>query len=108
MDNKNLIAAIAMSSAIIVLWSLFFLEPKQTEQNLKAKNEITQNTDTPSLDQKEKLVQISRIDAIKENKRVQFENQSIVGSISLKGAVIDDLTFKNYNVSLGSNKNMCF
>ena len=56
MDNKNLIAAIAMSSAIIVLWSLFFLEPQQTKQNLQEeKNELSQSTDTPSLDQKEKF-----------------------------------------------------
>ena len=34
-----------------------------------------------------------------------FENGSVVGSISLKGAAIDDLTFKEYNVELnGSDK----
>ena len=37
-----------------------------------------------------------------------FENQSIVGSISLKGAAIDDLTFKEYNVSLESDEKVKF
>jgi len=39
-----------------------------------------------------------------QSERIQFENQSIAGSISLKGAAIDDLTFKEYNVSLDSNE----
>ena len=101
MDSKNVIAAIALSSAVIVLYSLFFVpEQSTTKQNLAEKNKIEQNTDTPTLDEKETLVQISRDDALKESKRVQFENQSIIGTISLKGAVIDDLTFKDYKVSL--------
>ena len=91
MDSKNVIAAIALSSAVIVLYSLFFIpEQSSTKQNLAEKNKIEQNTDTPTLDEKETLVQVSRDDALKESKRVQFENQSIIGSISLKCAVIDD------------------
>ena len=101
MDSKNVIAAIALSSAVIVLYSLFFVpEQSTTTKNLAEKNKIEQNTDTPTLDEKETLVQVSRDDALKESKRVQFENQSIIGTISLKGAVIDDLTFKDYKVSL--------
>ena len=105
MDSKNVIAAIALSSAVIVLYSLFFVpEQPVSKQNLVEKNKIEQNTDTPSLDKKETVVQISREDALKESKRIKFENQSIVGSISLKGAAIDDLTFKNYKVSLESDE----
>ena len=96
MDSKNVIAAIALSSAVIVLYSLFFIpEQSTTKQNLIEKNKIEQNTDTPTLDEKETLVKVSRDDALKESKRVQFENESVIGSISLKGAVIDDLTFKD-------------
>jgi YidC/Oxa1 family membrane protein insertase len=104
MDSKNVIAAIALSSAVIVLYSLFFIpeQPKQS-QNLDTKK-IEQNTDTPTLDQKETLIQISREEALKESKRIQFENESIIGSISLKGAAIDDLTFKDYNTELESNQ----
>ena len=105
MDSKNTIAAIALSSAVIVLYSLFFIPEKpETNIDLVEKNKIEQNTDTPSLDQKEILVKISREDALKESKRVQFENSSIYGSISLKGAAIDDLTFKDYNTTLKSNE----
>ena len=105
MDTKNVIAAIALSSAVIVLYSLFFApEPKTIDKNIDAKSKVEQNTDTPSLDQKETLIQISREDALNQNDRVQFENQSIVGSISLKGAAIDDLTFKDYSIELKSDK----
>ena len=101
MDSKNVIAAIALSSAVIVLYSLFFMPEKTvTNKNLAEKNKIEQNTDTPSLDQKQTIKQISREDALKQSKRILFENQSIIGSISLKGAAIDDLTFKNYNTTL--------
>ena len=101
MESKNVIAAIALSSAVIVLYSLFFIpEQSTTKQNLIEKKKIEQNTDTPSLDKKQKIVKISREDALKESNRIKFENESIVGSISLKGAAIDDLTFKDYKVRL--------
>ena len=105
MDSKNVIAAISLSSAVIVLYTLFFVPEKPiTNTNPTEKNKIEQNTDTPSLDQKETLIQISREDALKENPRIQFENEKIIGSISLKGASIDDLTFKDYNTTLESSE----
>ena len=103
METKNVIAAIALSSAVIVLYSLFFVPEQSSKQNLIKKEKI-ENTDTPTLDQKENTVKISREDALKKSERIQFENQSIIGSISLKGAAIDDLTFKNYNTALESNE----
>ena len=101
MDTKNVIAAITLSSAIIILWSLFMI-PDQPPKNqeLSKKDKIEQNTDTPSLEQKETLVKISRDEALKQNERIKFENNNIIGSLSLKGASIDDLTFKKYKVSL--------
>tara|TARA_B100001057_G_scaffold37218_1_gene33684 strand:+ start:674 stop:2353 length:1680 start_codon:yes stop_codon:yes gene_type:complete len=105
MDSKNTIAAIALSSAVIVLYSLFFVPEKQpTNQNLVEKEKIEQNSDAPTLEQKQILTQVSREDALNESERVKFENSNIEGSISLKGASIDDLTFKNYNVELGGSK----
>ena len=105
MDSKNVIAAIALSSAVIVLYSLFFIpEQKPKNQDLVEKERIEKNTDTPSLEQKENLVTISRDEALKQSERIKFENNNIVGSISLKGASIDDLTFKNYKVDLNDEK----
>ena len=105
MDSKNVIAAIALSSAVIVLYSLFFIpEQNPSNQNIIEKKKIEQNTDTPAIDEKENLVTISRDEALSKSERIKFENDNIIGSISLKGASIDDLTFKNYKVDLDDEK----
>ncbi len=105
MDSKNTIAAIALSSAVIVLWALFFVPEKSTvDQNIVEKEKIEQSGDAPSLEQKETQITISRDDALKQSDRIQFENDNIIGSISLKGASIDDLTFKNYKVTLDNEQ----
>ena len=106
MDTKNVIAAITLSSAIIILWSLFMIpeQPQKKDLIKKDKDKVEQNTDTPSLEQKETEIKISRKEALNQNERVQFENDNIIGSISLKGASIDDLTFKKYKVNLDSEE----
>jgi len=106
MDTRNVIAAISLSAAVIILYSLFFQpDPATIKKNLAEQNKIENNEDTPSLDKNENFAKLSRTDALKENDRIQFENGSVVGSISLKGAAIDDLTFKEYNIELnGSDK----
>ena len=101
MESKNVIAAIALSTAVIVLYSLFFLpEQKSNNQNIADNAKVEQSSDAPSLEQKETLVSISRDEALTQSERIQFENNNIIGSISLKGASIDDLIFKKYKVSL--------
>ena len=75
MDTKKRIAAITLSSAIIILW-FFILIPEQTsEENLikKEKDKIEQNTDTPSLEQKETLVTISREEALNQSDRINLK-----------------------------------
>ncbi|MDB0066777.1 membrane protein insertase YidC [Candidatus Pelagibacter sp.] len=105
MDTKNVIAAISLSAAVIILYSLFFQpDPATIKQNLAEQKKIENNTDTPSLDKNENFTKLSRTDALKENDRIQFENGSIIGSISLKGAAIDDLTFKKYNLKLNGDE----
>ncbi len=104
METRNIIAAISLSAAVIILYTLFFAPPPLTQENLIEKNKAEQNSDAPSLIQKEDITEISREQALSENERVKFENQSIIGSISLKGAAIDDLTFKEYNIVLNGDE----
>ncbi len=105
MDSKNVIAAIALSSAVIVLYSLFFVPEQATvNKNVAEKKKIEQSSDTPSLEQKETTIKISREEALNQSERIQFENDNVIGSISLKGASIDDLTFKKYRVNLDGDE----
>ena len=104
MDTKNVIAAISLSAAVIILYGLFFAPPPKEINNLNQENTVL-NSEAPKLDSSDKFIEISREEAIKESERVEFENQNIKGSISLLGGTIDDLIFKNYTETLdGKNK----
>ena len=83
MDTKNIIAAISLSAAVIILYSLFFApNPQERKQIQSEKNITSENTDAPSLEQNEEISKISRTEAINEENRILFENNNIKGSIS--------------------------
>ena len=104
MDTKNVIAAISLSAAVIILYGLFFAPPPKEINNLNQEKTVL-NSEAPKLDSSDKFIEISREEAIKESERVKFENENIKGSISLLGGTIDDLVFKNYTETLdGKNK----
>ena len=103
MDTKNVIAAISLSAAVIILYSLFFAptpSPEEIKRTQEQKNQTTQNSETPSLDVSENISKISRKESIEGNERIEFENENIKGSISLLGGTIDDLLFKKYTKTL--------
>ena len=109
MDTKNIIAAISLSAAVIILYGLFFAPPAPDPKQIQSKKNITSETattDAPSLNQDEEIKKISRDEAINENKRVLFENDNIKGSISLTGSTIDDLEFKKFKETLNSVENV--
>jgi len=104
MDTKNVIAAISLSAAVIILYGLFFAPPPKEINNLNQEKTVL-NSEAPKLDSNDKFIEISREEAIKESERVKFENENIKGSISLLGGTIDDLVFKKYTETLdGKNK----
>ena len=106
MDLKNIIAAITLSAAVIVLYGLFFAPTQEQINNLNNKDEknITQNTDAPTIDEKIEVKTITREDALGKDNRIIFENAFIKGSISLLGGAIDDLELKAYNKTLNSKE----
>ncbi len=107
MDLKNIIAAIALSAAVIVLYGLFFSPTQEqinTLNNKSLENSAIEDSDTPKIEETLEVKNISRETAIKENKRIFFENGFINGSVSLKGGIIDDLELKTYNQTLGSTE----
>ena len=109
MDSKNVIAAISLSAAVIILYGLFFAPPAPDPKQLQSeKNTIVETAaeDMPSINQNQEVSKVSRNDAMVEDERVLFENDNIKGSISLSGGSIDDLTFKKYTETLNGNDNV--
>jgi YidC/Oxa1 family membrane protein insertase len=109
MENKNVFIAIALSMSVLLFWSAFVDSPqpidKQNQKNSKtqSENKIIDNGIVPSIDGTVIKENISREDSLKKTNRILLENKKIKGSISLVGATIDDLSFKNYKVNIKSN-----
>ena len=104
-SNKNIIAAISLSAAIIVLWALFFSPSPEDREKIKQKRiDSVKSLDAPEIENSETNNLLSRKEALNKDKRIVFENDNVKGSISLKGAIIDDLLFKNYNEKLEGTK----
>ena len=106
MDQKNTIAAIALSSAIIVLWALFMTPDKPSKDQIIAEKDKIQNAETPEIERTEIIKEISREQALQESERVLFENENIKGSISLTGGQIDDLEFKKFKKTQDGEENV--
>ena len=78
-----------------------FFAPSPNQQLIENnQKKIEKLSDAPDIEQSEKVEAISRNEALNETKRFKFENDSIKGSVSLKGSIIDDLTFKKYTIKL--------
>ena len=110
MDNKNVFIAIALSMSVLLFWAAFFETPRpinneSTQQEQKKSNE---NVITPSINESLKINKISRADSIKSFSRIKIENDSIIGSMSLEGGLIDDISFKKHKQNLENNLNVEF
>ena len=67
METKNIIAAISLSAAVIIIYGLFFApDPEQIKKNqIELENKITvENSEAPSIEQKEEVIKISRQESI--------------------------------------------
>ena len=110
MDLRNVIFAIALSFAVLFGWSVIFETPEiQKQKGIEKINEVDQGSSAPSVSLENTNIQtITREDAINSSKRIKFENKNVKGSIALKGGLIDDITFKKYNETLGSEKKVTY
>jgi len=111
MDNKNVFVAIALSMSVLLFWSAFFEAPRDPvnkKTNQQVENKTNENSITPTISQPQVIKEISREDSIQKSERVKIENSSIVGSLNLKGALIDDISFKKHKQKVGEDKNIIF
>ncbi len=114
MDNKNVFIAIALSMSVLLFWAMFVEAPKPQQNELikekvqKQSNEENLNDISPNINQNIETKTITRSEAINNSKRIKIENNNIIGSLSLKGGLIDDISFKNYKTNLEDNENVTF
>ena len=106
MENKNVLMAVVLSTMVIIFWQFMYgdeyveLENKQIKTEQTAKNE---KPAAPSIVKKKAETKVSRSDAITGTGRIKIENNNLIGSIALKGGLIDDITLKNYNSNQTAN-----
>ena len=110
MEFKNVLLAIILSTMVLIVWAVFFEAPIVDQTN--SNNEITkmEEKNSPSVDDDSKKVEseITRDEIVNKTKRIKIENENIKGSISLEGAIIDDIIFKNYNEELNGKDKVVF
>lgn len=109
MENKNVLLAVILSTAILIGWSFYFENPEEAQRKraeIQGKTETQTSIQKPEAPQPSKVnpaKSISRNEALKESDRVLIENKNLSGSISLRGALIDDIILKNYRETLDPN-----
>ena len=110
METKNVLIAVILSTLVLVFWSTFFEPPINEEQFVNNKMTSKQETSSPSLslDEGELKNEATRNESINKTSRINVENDNIKGSISLNGAIIDDVIFKNYNERLNGKDKVNF
>ncbi len=112
MDGRNVFVAIALSLAVLLLAEVFIKTPKP-ENNIQTNVKIDKKKDeenkiTPNISQLKVPEIISREESIQNVERIKIENSNVAGSISLRGAIIDDLSFKKYKKELEKEDKVVF
>ena len=108
MDTKNVLMAIVLSTLVLVFWATFFEPPPVEKQIVEDQVVKKEESSSPSIEKDKSSKKVTRNEAIDYASRVKIENNNIKGSMSLQGAVIDDIIFKNYNISLDSDEKVIF
>ena len=97
-DPKNMITAVALSMAIVFAWQYFYLAPaskKAEEQAAVQKAQVQAAAAAPSVESTVKDLAAT----LAATKRVKIDTPTLIGSINLTGAQLDDLHLVQYHVT---------
>ena len=109
-NKKNLVLAIALSAVVMIGWQFFFAIPEQEARIAAEQQRAAQQAQSgagesaqPSLGAEvPKEIQSiagfpkARFEVLEASPRLEIKTDRLSGSLSLKGARIDDLTLLNY------------
>ena len=122
-DNRNTILAVILSGLVLLGWQYFFNIPQMekqraaqvAQQSQMTKPEAGKSTTTPQANtpapsgnapssvQSGSTAPVSREAAIAATPRVKIESPRVSGSLSLKGARIDDLSLVQFRETVDPN-----
>jgi YidC/Oxa1 family membrane protein insertase len=114
-NNKNFYITIVLSVLILMVWQIFYMNPKiarQREQvrieSLRVAEEKAKATGAgaavaPASAEAQATADLSVADAIKQTQRVTIDTPSIKGSINLTGARFDDIVLKKFREKVSSD-----
>ena len=109
-ETRNLVAAISLSMAVLIGYQLFFVDIKkdQYQQEIIAENVgDSSNIPIPSNDNSGILnTENTKSTVATTVPRVSVISKEVTGSISLKGARIDDVTLSQYRETLDPDSNL--
>ena len=109
-ETRNLVAAISLSMAVLIGYQLFFVDIKkdQYQQEIIAENVgDSSNIPIPSNDNSGILnTENTKSTVVTTVPRVSVISKEVSGSISLKGARIDDVTLSQYRETLDPDSNL--
>ena len=104
-ETRNLVAAISLSMAVLIGYQLLFVEPKKDiaqKENIVKESDDSSNIPIPK-NFDNGIVASDNTEPKSSNKpvpRISMISKEVSGSISLKGARIDDITLTQYKETL--------
>ncbi|MCP4070396.1 MAG: membrane protein insertase YidC [Hyphomicrobiales bacterium] len=127
-NNNNTFLAIGLSILVIIAWQYFYVAPrveseqraaqieaqrlaeqKKTNPDIKTETGVPSASDKPVItaepaipgtQQSQNSGKVPRQSAVDSAQRVNLETDSLIGSINLKGARVDDLRLKKYRETI--------
>ena len=102
-QNRNLILASVLSFLVIVAWFFFFPPPEPVQTSAVESTDASTNQQTSALPGVEKSASSATgqtVSTAEDAPRISIETQKLMGTISLKGGRIDDLSLLVYKVDL--------
>ncbi len=99
-NNKNLILAMVLSAAVMIVWFVLFPPPEPPAPTAPATQTAT--TGAPATTATTDATTASQTEAtpVPEAPRLKIDSAKLVGTISLLGGRIDDLSLKTYRETI--------